>query len=53
MGLAIREPVTLDQIVRRAVYLARAHRAQVILYVAMGVLVLGPLVLYVIFGRRK
>jgi hypothetical protein len=32
---------------------AKARRAQVILYVAMGILVLGPLVMYVIFGRRK
>ena len=30
MGLAIREPVTLDQVVRRAVYLARARRAQAV-----------------------
>jgi len=32
---------------------AKARRAQVILYVAMAILVLGPLLLYFIFGKKK
>jgi hypothetical protein len=31
---------------------AKAHRAQVILYVVMALFVLGPLVLYWIFRKR-
>ena len=32
---------------------AKARRAQVVLYVAMAILVLGPLILYLLFGRKK
>jgi hypothetical protein len=31
---------------------AKAHRAQVILYSAMALFLIGPLVLYWIFGRK-
>ena len=32
---------------------AKARRAEVILYAVMGILILAPLILYWIFGRKK